>query len=534
MSKEKEVVRLDFVTGQMVDMGLMTPNRVEEILNQHMNTGVFGGENAPEKRAHYERAIELVRAVAKSLNLDRDKPVFSIARQGNTLTLANEDVEWLYLHIDTYPMGEKLHEYISQVTRQIPSNGSDEMLKKIAPPSHMADPELAKFFMHASAPGIYREVKALLEKIMADYPCEQFDRDYIEKSTQFNVSRVEIPDGNINGENGVLYLEMIVADKGHWNVAGRIKLVTGWNVGDDDNWYEIVVHAERALGDEPRENAYPGKAGIYAYIPASSNLRFPDLIEALKDRVMATADQSLRTLINCVSARAYNKLLTFDIVRQIKAGAIDLPNPYGVLLVRVRHGNQELGAIRLMTQWSHVSTLTTDPVNQPDFLELIGQATLDPTAEEAWAKFEQEQARHFGGQFGQAPFGGQFGHRWGGGPSGLNGWGNPGFRDHGGSLFSQWRPFNGGGALPMFAEEASLSTVRLDSFSRILMATVENMPVKIIVPQVLGALKDQREQYNQAQHGALMYQFELMPGFGLAVRAVSQSGVTHFQQVFQC
>jgi hypothetical protein len=186
--------------------------------------------------------------------------------------------------------------------------------------------------------------------------------------------------------------------------------------------------------------------------------------------------------------------------------------------------------INIRTQWTApvIQDYSARKENFPDYIEVVSAMTLDEKVEQRMREIENWRLQQFGNVE-------SAGRRWS-----SHGYGNRGFGHAGGCYgmppfgtpgFNPSSPFGGN---PMPGEEATLSAYNLESFGRVLTALTEKLAVRSVIPEVLKTLAVQREQYNHAQHGALMYQYELRPGFGLAVRAVSQSGAIHYQQIFPC
>jgi hypothetical protein len=534
MTSEKKVVRLSFASDTLVGVERMTPKRVVELLEMHMKTNQTGVDG--ESPTYVHEARSLFNQLMHDLRLAEDDAAIGLLRNNDRIVaLVARNQERLYLHIDTYERGDELREYIVRLTKKIPSdNGDEDVLVKIAPPENMSATALRRFIHVNSSDYVNAEVLRLIGKIWNDYPySSEEQRNYLRASTQFHVSRAVAPSSNITDQNGVLYLEMAAADSiqnGRWNRIARMKMMTGWKVGQDDKWYETIIDIERVSGDEPKQYAYPGKAGIYNYIEEASDVDLPTLVnQILQGHLIGGAESTLHQMADIFAMRSAGAL-SFSVKRIVKGGAIDLPNSYGVLTISAKANNDVVGMINIRTQWTApvIQDYSARKENFPDYIEVVSAMTLDEKVEARMRSIEQWRLQQFGNAESAE-------RRWSN-----RGYPNPGF-GHAGGCYGMppfgtpgFNPLGSFGGNPMPGEEATLSAYSLESFGRVLTALTEKLAVRAVIPEVLKTLAVQREQYNHAQHGALMYQYELRPGFGLAVRAVSQSGAIHYQQIFPC
>lgn len=535
MENATEVVTLTFEKYKLDPMGLITPNQIAAILDDHTEAHGLEGNAAEVAASHAQQALGHLNQLVDQLKLEGDVPCFTLVRErghGAYLALLLVDPKpVLYFHIGTYPMDGKHYEYISQVTRLVPVTKNDDMLKKIVPVTNADRSELVRFFDTVGGTGTYGDMMVLTMGIWHDYPSKNNEeRERMQESTFFNVSRVETPDISIDDRSGLLYLEMVVADNGQWNVAGRLKMSTGWRVGKDDNWYEYIVKIERPEGDEPRMKAYAGMAGVYSYIKEAIRVDATELSKALYQRCTPDIFHAFNDLHRVLKHRAtsINEVAPmYNLKRAIKPHLAGLPGGEGMMEVFVLAGTQHVGTVRLKTAWQF--TPMRPAAKSPDYIEVIKDVAFDPSTEAMLAREQQQSQRgRWGGGSGYRPFSYQPPFEQ---PRGMQGgpfsFGNPGF--------GQWSPFGGfGNPMMPFGEHSTLSAASLQSFGRVLMSVTENMPVHAVIKDVLAALSVTAEQYNQQQYGILMFQYDLKPSFGLQIRAVSQSGVIHYQQLFQC
>ena len=489
MENATEVVTLTFEKYKLDPMGLITPNQIAAILDDHTEAHGLEGDAAEIAASHAQQALGHFNQLMDELKLPNDEPCFRLTRHTHNnsayLALWGAEATQLYFHIGTYPMDGKRYEYISQVTRLVPFRKNDDILKKIVPVMDADRDDVARFINNVGAKGIYSEMLHLTMEIWQGYPSKNnAERERMQESTFFNVSRVETPDIGIDDQSGLLYLEMVVADSGQWNVAGRLKLTTGWRVGKDDNWYEYIVKIERPEGDEPRMKAYAGMAGVYSYIKEAIRVDATELSRALYQRCEPNIFHAFSDLFGMLKRRAASingVVPMYSLKRVIKPHLAGLPGGEGMMEVFMMSGTQHVGTVRLKTTWQFTSMRWA--AKSPDYVEVIKDVAFDPSTEAMLAR-EQQQSQHgrWGGSPGYRPFSYQPPFEQ---PRGMHGgpfpFGNPGF--------GQWSPFGGFGnqAMP-FGEHSTLSAASLQSFGRVLMSVTENMPVHAVIKDVLAAL----------------------------------------------
>lgn len=533
MIKTDGIIRID------VPETLVTPATIEALILAHRGLGTLADDPAKESKESQDD-LKLFLTWVEANSIKADDAAIQIIRteeRPDILRVSSVLNDYLFFQLGTRDDDDKTYEYIRSITLWMPGKEAvrPEEHLMIAPPMYLDESRFVSFMQRAGfSQTDYVWLVDTVKSIIDDYPVGHgADRPRLFASRLFNIVRIDTPMKNdFKDQSGALIVEIMVADKGSWSRAGRLRITTGWKDLGGVSWGETIVKVARPQGDEPEQHAMPYKAGVYHYIPINESksgeilVAEPDLRQTLKNHLEAGTATDLTQHYQMLTAPSNPDVIPgkigYRLCRLYGPGLVGGPTPIGQVRLELFTGERFVGALNLNTVFlKPVNGLTLDDgAISVDFVETVDRVSLDADTS---ARMGSHHAQRRG-------WGGLGGQHWGGGWSGLGGQHRFGQGPQG-PQFTQQHAWGPAMQTP-FMEEAKLSTFNLDSYGRILKALIENIrTLDITVTDVLARMYVVREQVNPQAHGQLMYQFEFNMMHGLLMRAVSQSGVVHLQQV---
>jgi hypothetical protein len=534
MIKTDGIIRID------IPETLVTPATVEALILAHRGIGVHA-DDPDRERKECQDDLKLFLTWVEANGIKADDAVIQIIRaeeRPDILRVSSVLNDYLFFKTSARDDDDKTYEYIESITLWMPGKEAvrPEEHLMIAPPMYLDEARFVQFLLRAGFSATnYAWLVDIVKNIIDDYPIGHgADRPRLFASRLFNIVRIDTPMKNdFKDQSGALIVEIMVADKGSWSRAGRLRITTGWKDLGGVSWGEAIVSVERPKGDEPEEHAMPYKAGVYQYINIGEgegeptiHAAEPELRNALKQHLTAASSAELTQHYQMLTSPSNPEVIPgkigYRLCRLYGPGLVGGPTPIGQVRLELFTGERFVGALNLNTVFlKPVNGLTLmDGLVNIDYVETVDRVALD-------ADTSVRMGSHHGQRRGWGGLGGQ---HWGGGWSGMGGQHRFGQGPQG-PQFTQQHAWGPAMQTP-FMEEAKLSTFNLDSYGRILKALIENIrTLDITVTDVLARMYVVREQVNPQAHGQLMYQFEFNMMHGLLMRAVSQSGVVHLQQV---
>jgi hypothetical protein len=527
MIKTDAVVRIDLPEIAVV------PATIQALILAYRGLGTHA-EDIVQEQKESQDDLKTFLAWVEANGIKDDDAVIEIVRveeEPEILRLSSKYNDFLYMQVDTHEDEGQIYEYIKSITTWKPGKETvrPEGHLMIAPPMYLNEPCFLAFMLRSGWSKTDGEwLLDMVKKAIDDYPISHgADRPRLYASRLFNISRNDTPlKSHFPSQDGVLYADIMVADKGSWSRAARLRIATGWKDTGDGNWAEKIVRVERPATDEPEQHAMSAKAGVYQYLnigeesPGEIYAAEPELRDALKNHLTVAASKNLTDFYQLLTSPSNPDTIPgkigYRLHRYHGPNLAGMPNPIGMVRLELFTGERFVGAVILDTVFMKPLTELTlmDGLVRVDYVEMIDNVRLDADTD---ARMQQPRR-------GWTPqgsgWGGLGGQRWGGGP--MSGQGAPFAQHH------AWGP-----ALQMpFMEEAKLSAFNLGSYNRVLTALVENIPLaQPLVRDVVDRMSQVRDQTNPQTHGQLMYQFEFNSMHGLLMRVISQSGVVLLQQV---
>jgi hypothetical protein len=502
-----------------------------ELINKHIGVAFKNSDLDAAHRAA-EAALTVFNGFIVSNVVDEEKPCLRFVRnRAELIELIHSGGNTLYLHTAVYETESEVYQHIVKVSTWVPMEG-DSRLSMIAIPSRLSTDELGIFLKNHGGMGLFDAVSEQVKEMFYNYPgSDRLKREYQSRARCFNLSRIGVPSYQSFGdETGFLLLEMLVPENKIWARVGRIQLTTGWAENSADGWNEVIVKAERPKKDEPVEGVYSGQAAFYLHIPELRNANGNQLQAHFLPFCMRGALQDIVGHIHQLSGGPVEPgSVTYELRRLIRPNDVGLPNTVGVLDLWCYRGQDHLGTIRIQTAWGANSVKTKQQEDiSPDYIETIQMVTFDPATQDAITRKAEQSRSRWGGRGGwegQAPGGmGQGYYR----PD--MGYPQAGFPQFG--MFGQ-APFGAPWGQQFVAgapEESSFSTQNFQRFVDVVRATVSVYPIANALQSALAALDSISKDRNIQE--PLFYQYQFASNRGLMVRAITISGMVHFQHVF--
>ncbi|BDD79621.1 hypothetical protein [Burkholderia phage FLC9] len=525
MSNEQKIVRIEVPNGRVI------PAVIEALILAHRGLGVRADEATKESQESRDD-LKLFLTFVTEEGISADETGLVLVRmegREDILKLISKNENVLIFSLGMREEEGVLYEYIKSITTWLPGEEAirpaDHLM--IAPPMYLDERRFMNFLrLIGFSDTDYTGLFSIIDTMIDDYPIAHgADRQQLKASRLFNVSRVTTPLKNkFDDQSGLLLIDVVVADKGVWARAGRLHLKTGWKASGP-NWAERMVSLARPKNDEPEQQVMSFRAGVYHYMTCddiAENIASngESLQDVLRFHITSQASQLLSSLTQELVAMDRNPGATVEAMRYrmqrlYAPNLIGGPNAHGMVHLDLFTGTQYVGRIQMRTTWlAPVNGLSrTGGLERVDYVETIDAVFFDgETLGQVERRAHRARARHMP----SVGWGAMAGGRWVGGMHTQQ--------------FAPQQPL-GTGMTQQFGECASLSAFSLESYDRVLSALVERMPQKTTVRDVIARMFVLREQINQTQHGNLLYQFDFQPHQGLLMRVVSQSGVTHLQQI---